>query len=187
MLMSWLNSAASGAGERPPKSGSWRCARTVAVEHLTITRGFAEGEERGGGIVNSGHLTLRHVTVSDCEADKGGGIALFALSTLTLNVGSVVEHNTSRVDGGGIINDGTVTMNEGSFVRENTAGSDGGGITTVVGRLTMNGGSFVTGNIALSGGGGGIGGFSGRVTLNSGSTVQGNEPKDCNTENGRCE
>ncbi len=162
--------------------------RTVTVHDLTITRGFAAGEERGGGIVNSGDLTLRKMTVSLCEAEKGGGIALFSSSTLTMNENSVVEHNTSRNDGGGIINDGTVIMNEGSFVRGNTATASGGGIMSQVGRLTMNAGSFVTENTALGAEeGGGIGGFGSRVTLNNGSTVEGNDPDNCNTESGDCE
>lgn len=162
-------------------------SRTVTVERLTITRGFAAGEGRGGGIVNNGDLTLRQMIVSFCEAEKGGGIALFRFSTLTMNENSVVEHNTSRDDGGGILNDGTVTMNEGSFVMNNTAGGGGGGIMSLAGNLTMNGGSFVIENTALDAGGGGIGGFGSHVTLNPGSTVQGNDPNDCNTESGACE
>jgi len=158
-------------------------ARTVTVRDLTITRGFAAGEERGGGIVNSGDLTLHRMTVSFCEAHKGGGVALFLGNSLTM-LASKIERSTARDDGGGIINDGTVTMNEGSFVTGNTAGSDGGGIMTVVGKLTMNGISFVTENTALDGGG--IGGFGDGVTLNNGSTVAGNDPNDCDTESGDC-
>ena len=163
-------------------------ARIVTVRDLTITRGFAGGEVRGGGIVNSGDLTLRRVTVSFCDAHKGGGVALFVGSKLTMNENSVVEHNTSRHDGGGILNDGTVTMNEGRFVSGNTAGQGGGGIMSLVGHLTMNGGSFVVENTALgASGGGGIGRFGDNVTLNPGSTVAGNEPDDCDTESGACE
>lgn len=158
--------------------------RTVTVRDLTITRGFAAGEERGGGIVNSGELTLHRMTVSFCEAEKGGGVALFLGSTLTM-LASTIERNTARDDGGGISNDGTVIMNEGSFVTNNAAGDQGGGIMTLVGPLTMNGGSFVTENTALDGGG--IGGFGRQVTLNNGSTVAGNEPNDCDTESGACE
>ena len=157
--------------------------RIVTVQDLTITRGFASGEGRGGGIVNSGDVTLRKTAVTFCEAFKGGGINNFPGSKLTLNVGSVVKNNTAREDGGGILNDGTVTMNEGSFVRENTATAKGGGIMTQVGSLIMNAGSFVVENTAAEGGG--IGG--GRATLNPQSTVEGNEPDNCNPAIGACQ
>lgn len=166
--------------------------RTVTVEKLTITRGFASGEGRGGGIVNSGHVTLQRMTVSHCEADKGGGISLFAGATLTMNVASVVERNTARSDGGGIINDGTITMNEGSFVQNNTSNTmvsgGGGGIMSQVGKLTMNAGSFVVENTVTAGNGdgGGVFGGSGRITLENGSTVQGNSPDDCESDIGSC-
>ena len=91
----------------------------VTVQNLTITRGFVSGEGRGGGIANFGALTVRRVAVTFCEAFKGGGIANFRFSALTLLEGSVVESNTARNDGGGILNDGTVIMNEGSFVQGN--------------------------------------------------------------------
>jgi hypothetical protein len=172
-------------GERQVRVLAVGGERTVTVRDLTITRGKAPGEERGGGIVNSGDLTLHRMTVSFCDAEKGGGVALFLGSTLTM-LASTIERNTALDDGGGILNDGTVTMNEGSFVTGNTAGSRGGGIMTIVGRLTMNAGSFVTENTALGGSEGGIGGFGDHVTLNNGSVVAGNEPNDCDTESGAC-
>lgn len=134
-------------------------ARTVTVEHLTITQGFAAGEERCGSIANSGDLALHRMTVSSCEAHMGGGVALLVGSALTM-LGSRIERNTARDDGGGILNGGTVTMNEGSFVTDNTAlGEEGGG---------------------------GISGFGANVTLNDGSVVAGNDPDDCDTESGDC-
>lgn len=160
-------------------------SRTVSVEHLTVTRGFAAGEERGGGIVNSGDLTLRRMTVSFCEAFKGGGVGLFTGTTLTMNENSIIEHNTARSDGGGILNDGTVTMNEGSFVQNNAAPSGGGGgVMSLGGTLTMNAGSFVLENAATVGGG--LSGGPAQVTLKNGSTVAGNTPDDCQPDIGSC-
>ena len=162
--------------------------RTVTVELLIITRGFAGGNERGGGIANSGHRTLRRMTVSHGEAHKGGGIALFPDSTLIMHVNSIVEQNTARNDGGGIINDGAITMNEGRFVRNNSAPSGaGGGIMSQVGTVTMNGGSFVLENSASTSLlGGGIFADEGNVTLNDGSTIAGNSPDDCEPAQGTC-
>lgn len=153
-------------------------ARTVTVQDLTITRGTVQENNSGGGIANSGNLTLRRMAVTFCTASLGGGIANFGDGVLTMGVDSTVDRNTAITGGGGIFNIGRVFMNEGSFVTDNTA-ANGGGIVQITGDLTLNAGSFVTDNTATTGTGGGIHQAAGTVTLKSDSHVERNEPDNC--------
>jgi Domain of unknown function (DUF4347) len=137
----------------------------VTISGLRITQGSATA---GGGIRNSGILTLSNSTVSGNVASNtlssfGGGI--FNVGTLTLN-NSTVSGNTADF-GGGLYNSGTLALNN-STVSGNTAIEAGGGLYNP-GTLTLNN-STVSGNTAKFGGG--IDNFA-TLTLKS-STVSGN-------------
>jgi hypothetical protein len=123
----------------------------VTISGLLITQGNASGNS-GGGISNSGTLTLKNSTISGNTAGFGGGIANFG--TLTLN-NSTVSGNTAGgrnfSSGGGIENSfGTLTLNN-STVSGNTA-TNGGGISNFGGTLTLKS-STISGNTAINGGG----------------------------------
>ena len=127
----------------------------------------------GGGISNSGALTLTNSTVSGNHAAYGGGIANFGTLTLT---NSTVSGNHVTLYGGGIYNySGTVTLTN-STVSGNSADFGGGdGIFNYGGTVTLTN-STVSGNFpSVSAGtyGGGIYNQSGTVTLTN-STVSGN-------------
>jgi CSLREA domain-containing protein len=132
------------------------------------------GEDHsGGGIRNSGALTLNNSRVSSNGAYSygfwawyGGGIYNSSTGTLTLN-NSTVAYNSGFETGGGIFveESGTVTLNN-STVNGNIAYVNGGGISNR-GTLTLNN-STVSGNDATRGGGGID--SSGSMTLNN-STV----------------
>ncbi|HEV7797337.1 MAG TPA: Calx-beta domain-containing protein [Pyrinomonadaceae bacterium] len=152
---------------------------TVAISGLTISNGkTADGVsghgEDGGGIKNSGALTLTDVNISanstgsgaSFGASGGDGAGIFNSGTLTMTNCSINGNTSGRGGdgtsfagsgghGGGIFNSGTLTMTD-CTVTGNTGGrggdgpnragdgGDGGGINSTQ-NLTMTG-CTVTGN-----------------------------------------
>lgn len=102
----------------------------VAISGVAVRNGNSSGE--GGGIRNSGTLTLTNSSISDNDGTGGGGI--YNTGTLTLT-NSAVRGNTTFGSGGGIRSDGTLTVIQ-STVSGNTAGY-GGGIQISNGTLTL--------------------------------------------------
>jgi hypothetical protein len=142
---------------------------TAELRGATVTGGRTSWPQAGGGIWNSGTLTLTNSMVSQNEAQGGGGI--WNSGTLTLT-NSTVSGNTAGLRGtlsygGGILNEGTLTLTN-TTVSENTSGG-GGGIQIFSGTVTLTN-SKVSGNTAIGGGGIGNGGT---LTLTN-STVSGN-------------
>jgi len=97
---------------------------TVTVQNLTIAHGVSSF---GGGIFNSGTLTINNCTFSaNGGSANGGGIYNTDGATLTIT-NSTFSGNDSG-DGGGIDNfDGTLTVTNSTF-SGNTTGNFGGGI-----------------------------------------------------------
>ncbi len=126
---------------------------TATFSHLTIANGNAQGGN-GGGIDNSGTLTLTNVVVSGNSASQGGGIA----STGALGlVASTVQGNHATSSGGGIYqsSSGATSMNiSGSTISGNTSQADGGGIYTSTPTAAVIGNSTIYGNSAVTSGGG---------------------------------
>lgn len=124
---------------------------TVTIQNLSIVRGKSNG---GGGILNSGALTVRNCQIMHNVASlgNGGGIATYPRGTLAL-IDSLVFGNRADVEGGGIYTlFGSVVL-ENSQVRNNV-GQGGGGIAGGD-SITLRG-SDVTDNRASPGPGGGI-------------------------------
>jgi len=121
----------------------------------------------GGGIFNSGTLTLIESTVSNntaelAGADVGGG-GIFNSGTLHV-VNSSIEHNISLSTrgGGGILNLGSVTALN-SIVLENYSDGHGGGAENVGALATFDAtNTTFQGNAAVVGAG---------IDLNSGTVV----------------
>ncbi|MBR2695034.1 MAG: hypothetical protein IKE69_12585, partial [Thermoguttaceae bacterium] len=179
----------------------------VELIGLTITGGWTYGD--GGGIYNSGTLTLTNSTVSGNTASSsyysyyysyGGGI--YNGGTLTLTNSTVSGntafssyssysssyYSTSYSYGGGIYNSGTLTLTN-STVSGNTASSSycsysyGGGIYNS-GTLTLTN-STVSGNTASSSSrsyGGGI--YNGGTLTLTNSTVSGNTASSSDSHGG---
>src|SRR5215510_572678 len=152
---------------------------TVSISGLKISNGGFPGGS-GGGIFNSGTLTITNSTLSRNSAPSGGGI-LNEGGTLTvtnstvsgnsaIGVGGVpgegggignsggtltITNSTlsgnSASEGGGIANFGTLTITN-STLSGNRAVSDGGGILNRAGLLTVTN-STLSGNTAFEGGG----------------------------------
>jgi hypothetical protein len=144
----------------------------VTLSKLTIRNGAANN---GGGIYNSGALTLNNDVISKNTAKnvtgfaRGGGI--YNNSTLTIN-NNVVVGNSADTDAGGIFNGGGMTITRSTISRNSTMG-DGGGIWNL-GTMQIND-STINGNICckiLFSTGGGI---ANSATMNiNNSTISGN-------------
>jgi hypothetical protein len=140
----------------------------VTIDGLEIKAGKTAGN--GGGIANSGTLTVKNSTLSGNAAGNGGGISNNAGATLTV-VNSTFSHNTTTgVGGGAIISFGPATI-ERSAIIANTAPTNGGGINVQPSGTVTLSSSTIAGNTS-----GGLGGaFSNLGTLNvEASTIASN-------------
>jgi hypothetical protein len=122
---------------------------TMSLSGLTIADGSVSGQAFGGGISNSGTLTVTNCALNGNTSAtlEGGGI--YNAGTLTVS-GSTFSGNFGA--GGGIFNGGQLTVTD-SVLSGNSTGtfSLGGGIYNA-GTLPVSG-STLSGNSAGSGGG----------------------------------
>ena len=143
---------------------------TATISGLTIKDGgLNAGHCAGGGIDNSGTLTITNSTVSGSLSDCDGGGIYNGSGTVTLT-NSTVSGNTCD-DGGGIYNGSGMLTVTNSTVSSNT----GGGIFNASGTVTVTN-STVSGN-TRAGTSGGIYNGSGTVTLTD-STLSDNSVDD---------
>lgn len=106
----------------------------------------------GGGVWNSGMLTIENSTVSGNAADWGGGIFNRGVREPTIR-SSTISDNSAGFDGGGLLNFETLTLTE-TTVADNRADESGGGIANQApGTLDITN-STLSGNAAVSVGGG---------------------------------
>jgi hypothetical protein len=123
----------------------------VTIDGLEIEFG-APTTGNGGGITNSGALTIKNSTFSSNSAGNGGAIANAAGATLTVQNSTFSGNTTTGVGGGAIITSGTTTV-ERSAIINNTAPINGGGINVQsTGTVTLAS-STIAGNTS-----GGLGG-----------------------------
>ncbi len=95
----------------------------------------------GGGIDNSGTLTVTSSTFSNNQAQRGGAVSNHATATI---INSTFAGNLANEAGGGIFNDGTITL-VNDTITSNTANADniggglekGGGIESTGGTVTL--------------------------------------------------
>lgn len=140
----------------------------VTLSHLAIQNGNIASDS-GGGIQNSGSLTLQAVKVLNNTAGfNGGGIFQSGLSaTLDMTLSTVDSNAANDTSSSFFNNGGGISIQQGtanislSTISNNIAGTNGGG-------LQLNGNTTVTvtdslidGNQAL--GNGGIGGIGGGI------------------------
>jgi hypothetical protein len=142
----------------------------VAITNLTITRGQVGNS--GGGILNSGTLTLSNCTVSDNRGDPSGG-GINNSGTLNLNECTINDNTVGGGGpGGGILNSGTATLTNctlsGNYIYGSASGGSGGGIanggTLTLVNCILNGNEVQGGFFGIGGRGGGINN-SGTATL----------------------
>ena len=140
--------------------------KTLTLKNLTLKGGRAEKSDSssplnasGGGILlESGTLSLSHVTVSDCKAittagnsGQGGGIYVKS-GTLTIN-NSMLSANEASKSGGAIYADAGTTVKLDICTIQNCKASDGGAIYNDKGSLTIKGASTIKDNEATNNGG----------------------------------
>ncbi len=149
--------------------GGIRNSGTLTVTNSTLSGNTASGDS-GGGIYNNGTLTVTNTTLSGNTATFGGGIANNGTLTLT---NSTLSGNTVT-NGGGIFNSGTLTLTN-STLSNNSASNNGGGIANA-GPLTLTN-STISGNSATSGGG--IFNTNSALTLNNTIVANSTSGGDC--------
>ena len=112
---------------------------TVSFIHFTIRNAAAGqgGSDDGGGVVNSGTLTLAYVHVTTSRATRGGGVANLSPGLLSLQH-TLIDGNTSGGTGGGIVNVGSVETTPITYISMtdstvfgNTANGGAGGIANL--------------------------------------------------------
>jgi hypothetical protein len=140
-----INGGAAGFTIFTIKSGA-----TVLMENLAIENVDSMGSFSGGGIVNSGTLTLINCAIEFTLAAHGGAVAN---EVGTLNVGnSLFVHNDSVFQGGAISNDsGVVSISNSTFV-DDLSTSVGGAIYNGQNQLLGVGNSTFSNNFSTAGG-----------------------------------
>ena len=120
----------------------------VALHGVTVIEGSASGE--GGGISNSGTLTMVEGSISDCASTyRGGGLSNSGVASL---IRSTVSDNEANNLGGGIENTGSGALTlVNSTVSGNTSPNDGGGIFNFSSLTLIN--STLSANTGAAGGG----------------------------------
>ncbi len=160
---------------RPVLRGSGTTSVLLVSAPVTLTnlRVAGGGGDMGGGISNSGTLTLKDSVVRQNTSRFGGG-GIYNIGNLVLSDSTVRGNAVPHTPGGGIWNDerGRLTLNGSSEVTRNQA-KFAGGIENAGGTLIMNDSSRVTKNSASHGRGGGIFSY-GAVIMNDSSRVSGN-------------
>ena len=114
----------------------------------TITGG--KNINAGGGIYDSGTLTINGGSITGNTALKGGGIfEYYRTATVTLNGVSITDNNATD-EGGGIeiylTSSSNVTICGGSTISNNSAANKGGGIYYAEGTLKIKGKVTISGN-----------------------------------------
>lgn len=129
----------------------------VSISNLTVENGMAPYCAYGGGISNSGTLTLTQVVMSGnvvgyspCTAPGGG--AIVNGGTLILQ-NSTLTGNSAYRWGGGINNGGIANVVNSTFV--NNSGLDGAAFFNS-GTLTVTGSTFYQNSAGCGAGGGGV-------------------------------
>jgi hypothetical protein len=129
----------------------WLTGGTASISGLTITGGHATGSA-GGGILNSGQLTVSDSTISGNSATADGG-GIFNDGALMVS-DSTISGNSAQDDGAGIFNVGTLQVSD-STISGNSAQQTGGGIADFGNSATMTiVSSTIANNSVVTGGGG---------------------------------
>lgn len=162
---------------------------TIQMDHCVVAENEALGDREGGGIFNSGFLTITNSTVSDNRSEfSGGGVfneegLVVENSTISGNIsdsdGDDGASCSSDEGGGGIFNAASLELSA-SVVQNNVAGTcNGGGINNASGGIAsaLVENSLVDGNTSSFGNGGGLYAEGCAMFLVTGTTVSNNRAK----------
>lgn len=146
----------------------------TTISGLTVSGGTGAGANTtgfGGGVFNSGTLTLDAVEVTGnttSASGNGGGVYNLGGATLTVN-NSTIYNNTGSTGGGGILNfSGATAFVNNSTISGNSVplASNGGGGIANVGTLTADS-ITVASNMSPASPGGGVRNFATFTSQNS--------------------
>lgn len=132
---------------------------TVELQNVLVTDGRAQD---GGGVYNSGSLTLTNAQINGNQADRYGG-AIFNTGVLTVEDSSLAA-NLAGGYGGGIFNNGDVVI-DNSYLYSNCGGVSSGCNTS---------GRYVSSTDSPGHGGGIFNNTTGSLTLTNGTSVMWN-------------
>jgi predicted outer membrane repeat protein len=136
----------------------------VTMSDLTISRGYPPVLSSGGGIYNSGILTIANVIISTNVGTLGGGIYNSSSGTTTITR-CTISGNVSIGSGGGIYNENLISIFNSTISGNSTdlnGNGGGGGIysngslllakSTISGNSAagLGGGIYVTNTLSLS-------------------------------------
>ena len=149
---------------------------TLTVDASMISGNIANwggSSANGGGVYNSGALTVTNSTIKNNTAYYGGGIYNNG-TQMTVSNCTISGNSATNNIGGGIYGGGTISN---CVVSGNTASNVGGGIYAVYTMTVL--GTTVSGNTANGSGGGGI-----YSSINSGTLTVTNSTICANTAHG---
>ena len=113
---------------------------TVTLDGLIIAHGKAHFGLTGGGIYNSGALTVTNSIISENTATYGGGIFNKG-GNVTIDYNSIITQNNAYLDGGGIYSEGgTLTVSKSTLSNNNAI--TGGGVYNQGGTVTVSKSTF---------------------------------------------
>jgi len=122
------------------------------ISGLTIANGDADAGN-GGGIDNTGTLTVTNSIFANNSGTDGGGIENQATGTATIT-GCTFTNNSAAGNGGGIDNAGTVTIADCTLTDNSADAGNGGGIFSGSNAtLTVDHTTFASNTAATFGGG----------------------------------
>ena len=129
---------------------------TLTLTDCTITGNSAQSN--GGGLYSPGLINLSNCTISNNSAGDGGGLDISGTANLT---DCTISGNTASVKGGGLYDTGTVTL-ENTIVAGNTGGGDSASdiYGTIAGSSSYN-------LIGIGGSGGLTNGVNHNIVLNT--------------------
>ncbi len=119
---------------------------TVGISNLTITNGKTASGQLGGGILNSGTLSLANCIISGNTATDNGGGGISSSGLLTISNSTISGNSAANNVGGGLDNNGGTLMMLNSTISGNTAPSQ-------ISALENRNGSAVLTNSTISGNG----------------------------------
>ncbi len=137
----WVDSGGGGAVRIEPDG-------SLTLNDSAIANCFAIGVD-GGGIYNTGTLTLTNVTLSGNHANGSGG-GIYSVEPGILTLANVTISDSTAQNGGGIYNDGMMILTDVTL--SGNSADSGGGIYDAEKMTLVN--VTLSANSAISNGGG---------------------------------
>ncbi|MBR8832096.1 MAG: hypothetical protein N5P05_004446 (plasmid) [Chroococcopsis gigantea SAG 12.99] len=125
---------------------------SLTLDNIILTGGYTRSYSGGGGgILNSGQLTLINTIIKQNTSSAGGGIYNYHNGTINLFNSAVIDNTVSN-SGGGIYNDGNAINLFNSTIEGNTAVDLGGGIYNFNGTVNSINTSIINNQSNVGGG-----------------------------------